>query len=642
VSRSRSSRGTPGVPGPVLPTASAHTTLSPLPLSDARITGGFWAGRQRVNRETSIPIGSSRLRDAGNLADLERAAECLHDPARADADAYRGPWFMDSDVYKWLEAVSWEHAREPSEHLRREVDTFSAAIAAAQADDGYVNSYVQVTRGGKDRYADLVMSHELYCFGHLFQAAVAAHRAFGECQLWQIALRAADHLVETFGPYGNPGLDGHPIVEMALVELYRESGDERYLALASHFVGARGHGTIRGWHREPVYFSDRVPVRDAVAPEGHAVRAMYLAAGASDVAAELGDAELDDALARQWRGMVDTKQYLTGGLGSRWDGEAFGDPYELPPDVAYAETCASVGAMQWAWRQLLATGDVQYADMMERLLCNGFLSGVSLSGDAFFYVNALQIRSDAVPGDHRHPSNGRQKWFHVACCPPNVMRTLSQLAAYVATSDDDGVQIQQYASAEVVAGERRLNLDTDYPWDGRVEITVEDTDDAPWRLSLRVPAWCTSASLTDPDGTATSVPAGYASLSRQWRRGDRVVLDLAMPVRLTAAHPRVDAVRGCRAIERGPLVYAIEQIDMPEAVAVDDLCLIDDTADRLRAEFRADLLGGCVVVSGPAVSTDGTRSDLVAVPYCLWANRDVGPMRVWIPLAAFGTDANAP
>jgi len=331
--------------------------------------------------------------------------------------------------------------------------------------------------------------------------------------------------------------------------------------------------------------------------------------------------------------MVATKQYITGGLGSRWDGEAFGDPHELPPDVAYAETCASIGAVQWAWRRLLATGQVGYADAMERILFNGFVSGVSLSGEDFFYVNALQVRADAVPQDHRHPVNGRQGWFRVACCPPNVMRTLSQLGGYLATADEDTLVLQQYAASTVAAGDRRVTVETDYPWDGRVRVTVDEAGgNTDWTLSLRVPSWCLGASLTDPDARTTSPPPGYASMTRRWQTGDTVVLDLPMPVRLTAGHPRVDAVHGARAIERGPLVYAVEQVDLDSGLMVDDLRLLADDPTQLRAERRPDLLGGCVVVTGQIGFVDGTTGRLVAVPYCLWANRDVGTMRVWLPL----------
>ena len=584
---------------PARPTDDADAVMRPLSVSAVRIAAGLWADRQRVNREASIPIGSHRLRDAGNLADLELAARQLRDPdANPLPDEYRGPLFMDSDVYKWLEAVAWEYGRVPAEELREEIATFSDAVAQAQADDGYVNSFVQVTRAGAERYRDLVMGHEHYCFGHLIQAAVALHRVIGDCALWQVALRAADHLVATFGPGGNPGLDGHPVVEMALVELYRETGRREYLELAEHFVTTRGRSTIHGWHREPIYFSDRVPVRDAEVPEGHAVRAMYLAAGAGDLALE-GTGDLAPALARQWRNMVDTKQYVTGGLGSRWDGEAFGDPYELPPDVAYAETCASIGAVQWAWRQLLRTGEVGYADGIERLLLNGFLSGVSLSGEEFFYVNTLQVRSDAVPDDHRQPVNGRQRWFHTACCPPNVMRTIAQVGSYFAAADDAGLIVHQYADRHDHRRRPPVGLQTDYPWDGRITVTVEETVEQPWQLSLRVPGWCEGATLTGPDGDASPVGPGYVCLQRTWRAGDRVVLELPMPVRLTRAHERVDAVRGCRAIERGPLVYAVEQTDLPAGIAVDDLHLRSADPALLRAEPQPDLLGGCVVVHRP-------------------------------------------
>ncbi len=623
--------------GPVEPTRSARARLRPLALSEVHFESGFWAERQRVNAEISIPIGSSRLREAGNLDNLKLAAAELTEPSTPPPPrtAYRGPLFMDSDVYKWLEAVAWEYARAPRPELLAELTTFTEAISAAQAPDGYVNSFVQVTRGGADRYADLAMGHELYCFGHLIQAGVAARRATGDTKLWDVARRAADHLVDTFGPKGNTGLDGHPVVEMALVELYRESGDRRYLDLAEHFVSTRGRSTIHGWGREPIYYSDRVPVREAIWPEGHAVRAVYLAAGAADVASETGDAELDQALGRQWDNMVAAKQYVTGGLGSRWDGEAFGDPYELPADVAYAETCASIGAVQWAWRQLLATGDVRYADGIERILFNGFLSGVSLGGAEFFYVNTLQVRADAVAADHRDAVNGRQGWFQTACCPPNVMRTLAQLAGYIGTTDEDGIQVHQYGTATLAAGQRVVQLETEYPWAGTITATVTATDDAEWALSLRIPSWCSGATVSVAGAAArpAEAPEGYLTVRRKWQRGDQIVLELPMPIRLTTAAPRVDAARGCVAVERGPLVYAVEQIDQPSGLLVDDLRLTSENAADLRIEARPDLLGGTVVVRGPATDVAGGHHEFTAIPYHQWANREVGPMRVWLPVA---------
>jgi DUF1680 family protein len=621
--------------GPVSPTPRANVKLRPLPLRAAQIDGGLWARRQRVNREISIPIGSRRLREAGNLADLEAAAAGRTAEAGVD---YQGPLFMDSDVYKWLEAVAWESGREPADSLRTELETFTAAVQAAQQDDGYLNSFVQVSREGRERYRELAFSHEMYCFGHLIQAAVAGRRTGSDAGLWDVAIRVADHLVETFGPDGNLDIDGHPVIEMALVELHRECGDGRYLDLAAHFVGARGHGSNRAYGREPIYFSDRVPARDSDTVEGHAVRALYFAAGVADIIAEGRDPDgaLDAAQHRQWEHMVATKTYLTGGHGSRWDGEAFGDPYELPPDVAYCETCAAIGSVQWSWRRLLATGDVRYADLIERTLLNGFLGGVSVSGDEFFYVNALQVRADAVPDDHRQPATGRQGWFQTACCPPNVMRTISSIQTYLATADDGGLQLQQYAAGRISVGARSLTIRTQYPWEGTVEVVIDATDTEPWALALRIPAWCQDAVVAVAGAAPEPVAAvaGYAVLQRQWSVGDTLHLTLPMPPRLTAGHHRVDAVRGALAIERGPLVYAVEQVDMPVGMAVDDLQLASASAADLTVVPRPDLLGGVTTIVGPGTTIDGVKGEFTAVPYQLWANRGVGPMRVWIPLAS--------
>ncbi len=622
--------------GPVAPSDTAAATFRPLGLTASRITDGFWAERQRVNREVSIPQGAERLREAGNLDDLALAAD-LAAEGRVDPDRFRGPWFMDSDVYKWLEAVAWEQGREPSEQLAAEQREVTAAVAAAQLDDGYVNSYVQVKLGLDQRYTKLDWSHELYCAGHLIQAAVAQHRATGDGALLEVATRFADHLVETFGPDRLDDVDGHPVIEMALVELHRETGDDRYLELARYTVEARGRGLVEKHGHDGTYFSDRLPVREQTTVEGHAVRAVYLAAGAADLATETRDAELLTALARQWRHMVDTKTYLTGGLGSRWEGEAFGDPYELPPDRGYCETCAAIGSVQWSWRMLLATGDAAYADLIERQLYNAFVPGYSLDGSAFFYVNALHVREGAHANDQRHPVLGRRPWFRVACCPPNIMRTLSQLAGYLATGDESGVQLHQYATgttrAATAGGTVELAVRTDYPWDGDVEVEVVDTPDDEWTLSVRVPGWAEGATLEAAGEKVDEVRTGtYATVTRAWRRGDRVRLTLPVEPRLTAPHERVDAVRGCLAIERGPLVYCLEQPDHPDVV-LDDIRLVPGD---MHSEHRADLLGGVPVVTATG-RVGGRELELTAVPYLAWANRGtddgVGPMRVWVPVA---------
>ena len=428
------------------------------------------------------------------------------------------------------------------------------------------------------------MGHELYCFGHLIQAAVAVQRIVPDAGLWDATLRVADHVNATFGP-GGPlfgAVGGHPVIEMALVELYRETGDITYRDLAEQLVKARGQQTLSRHDRAPMYFSDRVPARDATTVEGHAVRALYFASGVADVVAEgadYPDSGLGQAQLRQWEHMVLTKTYLTGGLGSRWDGEAFGDPFELPSDEAYCETCAAIASIQWSWRLLLATGDARYADLIERTLYNGFIAGVSTSGDEYFYVNALQVRSDAEPSDSRSAALGRHAWYDVACCPPNIMRTLSSLQCYLATRDGAGVQIHQYASgrirADLPGGSAEFAVATEYPWSGTVQIDVTQATGAEFELALRVPAWCQSATVTvirdgSAEVVAASGPGEYTRLTRPWAVGDHVRLDLAMPPRLTVADDRVDAVRGCVAIERGPLVYCLEQTDQTDGIVLED------------------------------------------------------------------------
>lgn len=650
---------------PVLPTADAHLTLRPLPTGDARITGGFWALRQERNGRDAVRSGYQQLETAGNFRNLRIAA------GLEEGEAV-GPIFMDSDVTKWLEAVAWEYGRAPAEDLldlQREV---TALYARAQADDGYLDS-VQQVRGKGERYTDLKWSHEMYCAGHLYQAAVAQHRATGDTGLLDVAIKNADHLVRTFGdgtaPDGTPktrDVDGHPVVEMGLVELYRETGDRAYLDLAHWFVDARGHGIIERAGGEPTYFSDRVPSREATTVEGHAVRAVYLAAGAVDVAIETGDTELLAASETQFADMMATKAFITGGLGARWDWEAFGDPYELPTDRGYAETCAAIGGVQWAWRLLLATGKTVYADAIERLLYNAFLAGVSLAGTEYFYVNPLQQRDHAHQDENRSPAHGRRGWFDCACCPPNIMRTFASLDGYLATATDGGLQVHQYATADLGP----VRVETDYPHDGRVRVTV--TEDGPLALGLRIPAWSDTTTVTGPDGSANPAAGTLHVVDREWSAGDTVELVFDTTPHRYVADARIDAARGQVAIERGPLVYAVEQADQ-QGFTVDDLTV--DADAPITEERRDDLLDGVVTlripghaptehvqqawpyqrldgpggattarnatsvddVAGPQGATTGLQAGrdvtAIAVPYYAWANRGAAPMRVWLPLA---------
>ncbi|TCC53881.1 glycoside hydrolase family 127 protein [Kribbella capetownensis] len=609
------------------PAAGTRGRWRPVGLADAKITGGFWSPRQQRNGDSAIPSGQDQLEKAGNLQNLRLAAGI------GEGEAI-GPVFADSDVYKWLEAAAWEYGRNPSEELLQRQRDLTAIVAAAQREDGYLDSVVQLRYGDEGRYKQLVWSHEHYCAGHLIQAAVAQVRCTGDRELLEVAIKLADHLVATFGDGKTVDVDGHPVIEMALVELYRETGTAAYLDLARWFVDARGHGIIKNHGHEPAYFSDRVPVREATTVEGHSVRAVYLAAGATDVAVETGDTELLEALKRQFAHMWSTKTYVTGGLGARWEGEAFGDEYELPSDRAYAETCAAIGGIQWAWRMLLATGEASYADAIERMLYNGFLAGVSLAGTEYFYVNALQLRGGAHADNGRSPAHGRRGWFDCACCPPNIMRTLASLDGYLASTSDGAIQIHQYVAGTLTAGEVTLTVETAYPWDGAVGITAS----GPIAVELRIPAWAEGATVN-----GKPVDAGtYAQVDAA--AGDVIELKLPMATRVVGADPRVDAVRGCVALERGPLVYAVEQTD--QEANVDDLHLLPQAS--VAASHDDQLLDGFTVLRTRGRAGTGHRDavwpfatdsadgvgdevDVVAVPYYAWANREIGAMRVWLP-----------
>jgi hypothetical protein len=612
-----------------------------LPLGAVSLTGGFWSQRQAANRRVSLQHGYHMLEQAGNFHNLRLAA------GRA-AGHYRGRLpFLDSDVYKWLEAVAYELHTHPQAELQQQADEVIDLLAAAQQSDGYLQSYYQVAEPGR-RWMDLDFGHELYCAGHLFQAAVAHHRATRTDQLLGVAARFADLIGATFGPGKRQGTCGHPEIEMALVDLYRATGRAAYLDLARFFIDQRGKGVMRGmgW-LGPEYHQDRVPVRQASEVEGHAVRAMYLNAGVADLYLETGEQALFDALERQWQDMVAHKLFVTGGLGSRYEGEAFGGAYELPADLCYCETCAAVGSVLWNWRMLLITGDGRFADVMERTLYNGFLSGVALDARHFFYMNPLLSRG----------SYTRKPWYEVSCCPPNVMRLLASLSQYVATWDATGLQIHLYSAAavraELAPGRPvALSMSTDYPWQGQVTITIQETDASIWQLRLRVPDWSPNAAIA-LNGQPVDRPrleSGYVVLERVWQPGDVVELTLAMEPYLVEAHPRVDAVRGSVAIQRGPLVYCLEAIDQP---GIDLMDVQLDESAPLQAVWRDDLLPGGVMVVQTAghvpesgdwhgrlyrrLSDAGHPAHnsvaLIAIPYHAWANRGANAMRVWIPRA---------
>lgn len=637
---------TGGKRGPVATGGSPQARWRTLGPGQVTIGGGIWATRQAVNRRAALPHGWRMLEAAGNLDNLRIAG------GRASG-AYRGPVFMDSDVYKWLEAAAYEVARVPDESLSARMSEAIALVEGAQDADGYIDSYYQVAEPGR-RWTDFAHGHELYCAGHLYQAAIAQHRATGDDRLLRVARRSADHVAGLFGPGRRVATPGHPEIEMALVELYRETGERRYLDLAQFFVDQRGHGWLGpGRYNASAYYQDRVPVREATELEGHAVRALYLATGVADLYLETGEAALGAALDRQWRDLVERKLYVTGGVGARHLAEAFGQAYELPNELAYCETCAAIASIMWSWRMLLATGEGRFADLIERTLYNAVLSGVSLDGERYFYVNPL-----ASNGTPEHLSRGgprRKEWHLVACCPPNLMRLFASLGHYVASHDARGLQIHQLVPARIVAdvgGPVVLTMDTEYPWDGRVRLTVGASPALEWTLALRIPGWSRGATvaLNGAPTVVTVDASGYLRLPRAWRAGDRIDLDIPMEPRLIEAHPRIESTRGCVAIERGPLVYCLEEADHAGRSLLD---LEIDPAQPLVARREGGLLEGVTVVEAAGAETDGAGwrqrlyrpfdatarpggrpARLTAIPYYAWANRGPGAMRLWIPRAA--------
>jgi uncharacterized protein len=627
--------------GPVRPTPAAMAAHQPVGGHGVELTDGLLRQWQLRNRSASLPLAIRQLEVAGNLDNLRLASSGAN-------SGYRGPVFMDSDIYKTLEAISWELGRAADRDLADFATACTAVAAKAQQDDGYLNSCIQVT--GRPRYGHLESSHELYCAGHLIQAAVAAARAYDNNPLFAVARRFADHLVATFGG-GQGGVDGHPVVESALVELYRQTGVAAYLELASQFVDGRGYGLIGDSGLGLRYLQDSEPVRQQSALVGHAVRALYLESGVVDVATETGDTQLLASSIRRWDDMVATKTALTGGNGSRHEGEAFGDGFELPPDRAYNETCAAIASFQWSWRLLLATGESKYADLMERVLYNGFGAAVSADGRRFFYVNPLQRRDDHFENDD---PGRRWEWFSCACCPPNIMRLLASLHHYLATTADDVLYLHLLTpsriSASLAGGSLSVEVGTEYPWDGHITVGVRSAPDAECGLAIRIPDWNRDqrARLNGDEIKPDGGRAGYLLLRRRWQPGD--VLDLTLDVRPRFIYPsrRIDALRGTAAMERGPLVYCFEQADQPADVSVEDLAVrpgpITERADSLPG------IGPTVVLETDAVHQAPTEPEglpysphpdpgpadrpatAVAVPYFQWDNRDGRAMRIWMPV----------
>jgi DUF1680 family protein len=630
----------PGAAG--TPQGAAGAPRTPLRAADyrrVRFADPFWAPRQRTNRETTVPHLFRKLREVGAIDNLRRAGTGL-------SGGHRGYVFADSDVHKTLEAASYCLGVAPEPAIARETDALIALVREAQAPDGYLDSAYQL--GPKPRFSNLRDDHELYCAGHLVEAGVAHFEATGRRELLDVAIRAVDLVERTFGdgPGRRAGYPGHPELELALVRLFRLTGDERYLRLARHFLDHRGEHFFAREHGTPEsgydgrYWLDDVGVREQPRISGHAVRALYLFAGALDVAAITADAALRAAVDRIWTSAVERRMFVTGGLGSSARNEGFSDDYDLPTFGAYQETCASIAFVMLNQRLALLTGDARYADLVEWSLYNAVAAGISLSGDRFFYVNPLAS----------HGAHHRQPWYDCACCPPNVARTLASLGQYAYATAARDLYVNLYAAAraelDVGDGHVRLELVSDYPWDGRVALTLLETSAGPFSLRLRRPGWCPDDVAVRVNGEAVpdaGLERGYLVLRRAWRAGDRVELELPLPVRRLAAHPLVAEAAGRVALCRGPIVYCVEQVDLGAALPALRL----PSSAELRPE-RGERLGGAAVLRGEALAIAATaagplyaplaplRREVVgftAVPYCVWDNRSAGAMQVWIASA---------
>jgi len=624
----------------------------PFPLSSIQITSPFWGRWQDRLARTTLGIQYAQCKSTGRLENFARAA-------RGEQGTFEGRVYNDSDVYKWVEAgATLRHVRGPNPELDAQLDEVVSLIVAAQAPDGYLNTYFQVNHPDQ-RWVNLGDLHELYCLGHLYEAAAALVEATGDRRLIDVARKSLAHVASIFGPDRRAGYCGHPEFELAVFRLIPHlPPDDAAVgeALVRWMIDIRGvrPTPIEAEHRSNVrprttthgnalapdaaydgkYIQDHAPVRETDGPVGHSVRAMYLYAGATDAAIDRDDAPLENALTTIYDRLVQRQMYITGGIGPIASYEGFADDYVLPNRTAYAETCAACGLVFWARRMGLATGEGRYVDVMERALFNGALAGISLTGDRFFYVNPL-----ASDGTHH-----RQEWFDCACCPSNIARLIAGVGRYAVAKTDDGVQIDLpiglVVQTEVRGQPVTVRVESDYPWSGEVSITIETAKPLELELRVRIPDWCPELEVDGPGDDEWTYDRDYAVLKRTWESGDEVKLDLAMPTTLLQAHPAIEADRGRRAVQRGPLVYCLEEVDLgcpaPEFI-LDPTSEWDEVEMKLGDEPIVALEASGDYEEWPDADVPYTPAELDRVPkrgrwipYYAWDNRRAGSMEVWV------------
>lgn len=584
--------------------------IEQIDFSHVKINDNFWSPRLSKHVSATLPVCIDQIENqTGRIRNFENAAK--------GEGEHSGIFFDDSDVYKALEGMAYSLINNPDPELEKKADEWIDKFAAAQQPDGYINTFYTLT--GLDKRWTNMDKHEMYCAGHMIEAGVAYYQATGKRKLLDVCIRMTDHMMSQFGPGKRHWVPGHEEIELALVKLYQTTQEQKYLDFAYWLLEERGHGhgTMGDEGKwDPVYYQDIVPVRRLTDISGHAVRCMYLYCGMADVAALKNDTGYIAAIDRLWDDVVHRNMYITGGVGSSHDNEGFTEDYDLPNLDAYCETCASVGMVLWNQRMNQLTGDSKYIDVLERSLYNGALAGISLGGDRFFYVNPLESK-----GDHH-----RQEWYGCACCPSQLSRFLPSIGNYIYASSDDALWVNLYIgnTGQIRIGETDILLtqETDYPWDGSVKLTISTSQPLEKEIRLRIPNWCKTYDLSiNGKRINVSEEKGYAVI-KDWKSQDVIALDMDMPVEIVAADPHVKENFGKRAIQRGPLVYCMEEIDNPEYF--DQIQLSPSTT--FQTAFASDILNGI-----KTIKTNGRAQSATFIPYYAWDNRKAGKMRVWIP-----------
>ncbi|WP_462412932.1 glycoside hydrolase family 127 protein [Neobacillus sp. Marseille-QA0830] len=647
---------------------SLNGSYQAVSLQRIQINDSFWTKYMNLVKDTVIPYQWEALNDRIKDAEPSYAIRNFEIAADRKKGEFGGMVFQDSDVAKWLEAVGYSLSVERNPALEKTADEVIDLIVDAQHEDGYLNTYFTIKEPGK-RWTNLYECHEMYCAGHMMEAAVAYYRATGKRKLLDAMCKFADHIDEYFGaePGKIRGYDGHQEIELALVKLFQVTDNEKYLKLSQFFIDERGKEPnffVEEWEKRggmshwagrrvpaphyPKYNQAHVPVREQTEAVGHSVRAVYMYTAMADLVKYTNDEGLFEACRRLWGNMVHKQMYITGGIGSTYQGEAFTFNYDLPNDTNYAETCASIGLIFFAQRMLQLEAKGEYADVLERALYNNVIAGMSADGKHYFYVNPLEVLPEASEKDpgKRHVKPVRQKWYGCSCCPPNVARLITSLGEYIYTNNENTIFTHLYIGNEtnvtLAQGNIHLVMDSDYEWNGYVQVTVNPEQSSSFTLAFRVPGWTSAVKfVVNGQELIPEIRDGYAYIHRQWQQGDQIELQMDMGIQRLYAHPEVRANAGKTALQRGPFVYCLEEVD--NGKTIDSILLPDDAL--LTDQFDASILDGVVTLEACAVQEE--KSDwghtlyrvkpkvleekrIKAVPYFVWGNREPGEMSVWI------------